>query len=286
MQKAIQENLLGLEVLVNRKSGMTEQPTHSDPSSGKKCPICAGRGVVIDYENKVATVCVCVKTRRTANLMRTGNISDEFVGKSFETFNIKNVDKRVVAAYKTALLYTNDLLSRIENGQGLKGAPWLGLLGMPGSGKTHLAHAVVKPLFELGVRVVFFNWVSSFTEWMAAYSTDNKARVDEIRQAIYNCDVLVMDDLCKESSNQTWIRETYGIIDFRYRKGLPVIYTSEYYAELIKLLSEATAGRLFEMSNRADPPALALMLLENSEDPLSLDYRLMSVLKRKNTRRV
>lgn len=248
-------------------------------TSSNKCPLCNNSGLVVDFESKIARVCGCMKATLTENLMRTSNISDEFVNKSFETFNIKNQDKRVISAYQTAMRYSNHLVERIKKYQGLKGAPWLGLLGMPGSGKTHLAHAAAKPLFELGIRVFFFNWVSSFSEWMAAYNSDKKNRVDDIRQEIYNCDLLVMDDLCKECINETWIKETYGIIDYRYRKGLPIIYTSEYYSELVGMLSEATAGRLFEMSGRIDPPALALMFLKSDENPLSLDYRLKSVLR-------
>ncbi|MCL6558854.1 MAG: ATP-binding protein [Firmicutes bacterium] len=257
-------------------SGTPERQTHSEAGS-YKCPLCKDKGLIL--QNDAARVCGCMKARRLENLMRSSNISEEFVYKSFETFSLKGSDKRIAAAFQTARRYSDDLVKRVKSGEGLKGSPWLGLLGVPGSGKTHLAHAAVKPLFELGVKVLFFNWVSSFKEWMAWHSSDQKNRVDEIRQEIYNCDLLVLDDLCKECVNETWIREIYGIIDYRYRKGLPMIYTSEYYAELIEMLSEATASRLFEMSGRADPPAMALMLLNKKEDPLALNYRLKYLRK-------
>lgn len=235
--------------------------------------------MVIDEEKEIASVCSCMKAKKVEKLMKSSNISEEFMDKSFETFNWKNEDRRIAEAYQTAKKYSEGLADRIKNGQGIKSYPWLGLLGAPGSGKTHLAHAVVKPLFELGANVLFFNWISSFKEWMSWYNSDNKEKVEEIRQAVQNADVLILDDLCKESVNETWVREIYGIVDYRYRKGLPVIYTSEYFSELIEFLSEATAGRLFEMSARSTPPALAKMLLKDGEDPLILDYRLKKLCK-------
>lgn len=278
MGKALQGKKL--ENLPGSINVMPERQTLSETGS-YECQFCRDRGLIVDEIKKMARVCGCTRLVRVESLMRTSNISEAFINKSFETFDLKKADRRVVAAFQTAKRYSDGLVERVKTGAGVKDYPWLGLLGTPGSGKTHLAHAVAKPLFELGVKVMFFNWVSSFKEWMAWYNSDEKNRVDEIRQEIYHCDVLVMDDLCKECINQTWIQEIYGIIDFRYRKGLPVIYTSEYYAGLIEMLSEATAGRLFEMSGRADPPAMALTVLEKNEDPLTLDYRFKNILKRR-----
>lgn len=270
----------GNEPGATRKTGSAMQGLQMPLKTGSKCVLCGGVGLVVDMQSRMAKVCGCMKARRAEELMRTSNISDEFAGKSFDTFALKDADRRVITAFQTAKRYSDGLVERMKNGEGMKGCPWLGLLGVPGSGKTHLAHAVVKPLFELGVKVLFFNWVSSFKEWMAWYNSDRENRVDEIRQELYHCDLLVMDDLCKESVKETWVQETYGIIDYRYRKGLPIIYTSEYYAGLIEMLSEATASRLFEMSSRVNPPAMALMLLEKNEDPLTLNYRLKNILKR------
>ena len=220
-----------------------------------------------------------MKSKKAEKLLRSSNISEEFIDKSFETFKWKNEDGRITEAYQKAKKYSEGLVARILGGQGIKGYPWLGLLGAPGSGKTHLAHAVAKPLFELNISVLFFNWVTSFKEWMSWYNTNNKEKVEEIRQAVLNADILILDDLCKESVNDTWVREIYGIVDYRYRKGSPVIYTSEYFSELIEYLSEATAGRLFEMSSRSTPPSLAKMLLKDKENPLTLDYRLKKLCK-------
>ncbi|CAH8721953.1 hypothetical protein WDD9_006546 [Paenibacillus melissococcoides] len=98
--------------------------------------------------------------------------------------------------------------------------------------------------------------------------------MEEIRKRIYNCELLIVDDICKESQKDTWIKEFYGIVDYRYRKQLPIVYTSEYFSELIGFLSVATAGRLFERTKSPKGKKyLGKMLLDVGEDPLALNYR-------------
>ncbi|MNN77551.1 hypothetical protein D3C81_1940230 [compost metagenome] len=104
--------------------------------------------------------------------------------------------------------------------------------------------------------------------------------MDEIRKRLYNCEILIVDDVCKESQKDTWVKEFYGIVDYRYRKGLPIIYTSEYFEDLIGFLSVATAGRMFEKSRsaKAAKKYLAKMFLVPGEDPLLLNHRLEDFL--------
>ena len=214
-------------------------------------------------------------------MLKSCNISDEFINKSFDNFVVLGADQRVVSAYKTVKEYSDGLAARLKRGEGLKGVPWLGILGTSGSGKTHLATAAVLPLIELGVYPMFFNWVQSFSEWMAYYNKPDEAhKVDEIRQRLYTCELLIVDDVCKESQKDTWIKEFYGIVDYRYRKQLPIIYTSEYFHQLIGYLSKATAGRLFEKTRHpyTDKTYLVKMLLAEDEDPLALDYRFKGLL--------
>ncbi|MCY9771469.1 DnaA/Hda family protein, partial [Paenibacillus alvei] len=178
--------------------------------------------------------------------MKSTNMGEDALLKTFDNFDLSDLDQRVINSYELAREYSDGLIYRIKNAKSLKGVPWFGILGTSGSGKTHLVTAAVAPLIKCDVYPLFFNWVQSFTEWFSYYNTDESYMVEEIRQRIYNCELLVVDDICKESQKDTWIKEFYGIVDYRYRKQLPIVYTSEYFAELIGFLSKATAGRLFE----------------------------------------
>jgi DNA replication protein DnaC len=245
-----------------------------------ECELCRDSGVIFNLEKNVGYVCSCQERKKLKRLLKSCNISDEFVHKNFGNFTLKGMDKRVVNAYRIAKEYSDGLVDRVKRGEGLRGAPWMGLLGTSGCGKTHLVTAAAYPLIELGMFPMFFNWVQSFTEWFAYYNKPEEAyKVDEIRQRIYNCDILIVDDICKESQKDTWIKEFYGIVDYRYRKQLPIIYTSEYFYQLVGFLSKATAGRLFEKTKNPETGKmyLAKMLLAENEDPLALDYRFRDI---------
>lgn len=244
------------------------------------CPKCQDEGVIFDPERNIGYRCECTERKKLQRIMKSTNMSEDALYKTFDNFILDGMDPRVVNAYELAREYSDGLVARIKRGQGLKGVPWFGLLGTSGSGKTHLVTATVAPLIELDVHPLFFNWVQSFTEWFAYYSSADEAyMVEEIRQKIYNCDLLVVDDICKESQKDTWIKEFYGIVDYRYRKQLPIVYTSEYFYQLIGFLSKATAGRLFEKTKSTKGRKfLGKMLLDDGEDPLALDYRFKELL--------
>lgn len=216
-----------------------------------------------------------MERKKLKRIMQTTNMSEDAQLKTFDNFNLDGLDQRVIDAYELAREYSDGLVARIKKGQSLKGVPWFGLLGTSGSGKTHLVTATVAPLIELGIYPLFFNWVQSFTEWFSYYNSPDEAyKVEEIRKRIYNCELLLVDDICKESQKDTWIKEFYGIVDYRYRKQLPIVYTSEYFSELIGFLSVATAGRLFERTKSPKGKKyLGKMLLDVGEDPLALNYR-------------
>lgn len=230
---------------------------------------------MFDPERNVCYRCECLERKRLARILKSVNMSEDAMYKTFDRFHLDGLDPRVVAAYELAREYSDGLVARAKKGKDLKGVPWFGLLGTSGSGKTHLVTAAVAPLIEYGIHPLFFNWVQSFTEWFAHYNDpDGAHKVEEIRQRIYNCDLLVVDDICKESQKDTWVKEFYGIVDYRYRKQLPIVYTSEYYSELIGFLSKATAGRLFECTKSPKGKRyLGQMLLAEGEDPLALDHR-------------
>lgn len=262
---------------------ITGQNKPLDNGLATECEKCSGRGFIVhmDDERPTAIVCECQRHKRLQRLLKSSNISEEFMEKRFDTFNLNGADERVVKAFKMAKEYSAGLVALAKQGKSLDGVPWFGLLGVPGSGKTHLVTAIVKPLIELGIYPLFFNWIQSFSEWFSYYqSPEETHKVEEIRQKIYNADILIVDDICKASQKDTWIKEFSGVVDYRYRKRKPIIFTSEYYAELIGFLSEATAGRLFEktVSPVTGKKYLITMMLRDGEDPLSLDYRFRHII--------
>lgn len=264
-------NLMELQKDWRAEIGQQQMPSQTDLDR-YECSICKDQEIILCGE--VVVECKCAPAKRIQRTMRSCNIGDEIKIKTFDTFGL-DVDPAIAEIKRTCQSYTKGLVSYYERHQTLKGAPSFGLCGTSGLGKTHLITAIAGELISAGVTPVFFNWVSTFKEWMSWYDKD-KIMVNRLRDKFCTADILIIDDLCKDCTKDTWVVEMYGIIDYRYRKQLPIIFTSEYYGELVTLLSEAQFGRLYEMTKnpKTGQHYVLKCFVKNGEDPLKYNYRL------------
>lgn len=123
--------------------------------------------------------------------------------------------------------------------------------GPQGTGKTHLAYSVARLCVMDGVKTTC---VSS-TALMEAYRFRSRQDADMTRR-LMRCDLLVIDDLGKESPTQYACERLFEVIDTRYNTMRPVIVTSNYSrGEIARKLTEGDVGksiasRLNEMTQR------------------------------------
>lgn len=140
---------------------------------------------------------------------------------------------------------------------------WIVFDGPPGSGKTHLAVAIVNQCVESGKEVIFAA-VSDLLDYLRESfephaNTTYQSRFNQVRYS----EVLVLDDLGQHSST-TWANEKlFQLISYRHAARLPtVITTSRRSSELIgqgnndKLLTKQIDSRLNDTSvvTRIDMP--------------------------------
>ncbi|WP_169332815.1 ATP-binding protein [Effusibacillus pohliae] len=203
--------------------------------------------------------------------LRHSRISEEFRTKTFESFELSGRDPRIVAAWRQAKDYAERFDHMKESRQNS-----FGIVGAVGSGKTHLICAIANNLLHRGIGVRYFNFVTGFKEMFAKYDEGGQA-VEEIRHELQTCEVLMLDDLAKGKQDRqigqvrvsdAVYNETYAIVEYRYFNRLPILWSSELYFDLIDVLGEATASRLFEMSNISD------VTYRDNEPIGSLNYRL------------
>ncbi|KPV42005.1 hypothetical protein AN477_19745 [Alicyclobacillus ferrooxydans] len=218
--------------------------------------------------------CRCVPRKRVDKALKHSHISEEFRKRTFETFETQGKDKRIQMAYRLAKRYAETFEERRGESKN-----WFGIVGAVGIGKTHLLCAIANALLSRGIFVRYFNFVTGFKEMFAKYDQGGQA-VEEIRWELMTCEVLMIDDLAKGKFdrraksvgiNKSVFDEIYALIDFRYENNLPVIWSSEMYAELASdgVIGEATASRLFERSYIAD------MTYKDGEPKGSLNHRLL-----------
>lgn len=169
-----------------------------------------------------------------------GSIPDRFKSRGFYNFD----KKRNIKGFEACRLYAKTFVDRLQDGKGLF------ITGTVGTGKTHLAVAVIDHIARILKRKRYFNIaftsaVGLLSEIRYSYETKDTENTIKFYE---NCDLLVIDDLGIEKSTD-WTHELfYQIIDSRYSNLKPVIITTNLTDEEIKAkLSERIISRVYEM---------------------------------------
>ncbi len=139
---------------------------------------------------------------------------------TFETFDWKRVNlpfeqrENLERAYRLAMDY-----ARSPDG-------WLVWQGVTGSGKTHLASAIVNYLFQAGHQAVFIV-VSEFIDHLrSAFSPDSRISYDQLFERVKTAPFLVLDDF-GEQATTPWAQEKlYQVINYRYNARLATVITT------------------------------------------------------------
>lgn len=204
-------------------------------------------------KNKILPTCECVvereeakireaqnfaKKREIEKLFSISNLGERFSKSTFESFLDRNGSE---TAYKIAMKYVKTF--KEWNGESLM------IWGDPGNGKTHLAAAIVNELSEKGYIVVFQSVPELLQRIRSTFNSENKENETQIMRALLECDLLILDDIGAEKTTE-WVEEKlFNIIDGRYRKELPTLYTSNLQPkELQNQVGKRSYDRMVETS--------------------------------------
>ncbi len=121
---------------------------------------------------------------------------------------------------------------------------WL-LFGATGLGKTHLSTAVAKTVLDRGYDVVYETAQNFFSDFEAerfhSYGQDAPASTARY----FSCDLLILDDLGTELTNQFTVSCLYNLINSRIISGRStIINTNLPSAELRKRYDDRITSRL------------------------------------------
>lgn len=232
----------------------------SEETEGYTCEYCNKYIAAITVEvpqlrikNKILPTCECIvereeakireaqnfaKKREIEKLFSISNLGERFSKSTFESFLDRNGSE---TAYKVAVKYVKTF--KEWNGESLM------IWGEPGNGKTHLAAAVVNELSKKGYIVVFQSVPELLQRIRSTFNSENKENETQIMRALLECDLLILDDIGAEKTTE-WVEEKlFNIIDGRYRKELPTLYTSNLEPkELKNQVGKRSYDRMVETS--------------------------------------
>ena len=120
------------------------------------------------------------------------------------------------------------------------------LTGTHGSGKTHLAVAIVDRCIK-GGHPTLFTFVPDLLDHLrAAFSPDSPVRYDQLFEQVRSVPLLILDGLGAESSTP-WAREKlYQIVVHRHNARLPTVITTYLEPKEIGKAHAQLASRLLD----------------------------------------
>lgn len=193
------------------------------------CPRCHGTGYADRGKGLLNPICACVLLRQ--DMAAAEKRIELSFPKAARKMTFKKFDTGDSAANKTALQVCERF---VDFWHDARSEGWiLGLYGMPGAGKTHLAYAMgqacIKRYF---ITAAAMNVPEMLRQERARFSAKRgEEGVSMIDRAI-KADLLILDDLGAEYQKQTdsavsWVEEVlYTILNERIMEMKPVIYTT------------------------------------------------------------
>lgn len=198
------------------------------------CPECEGRGWVIveDSGSGTARPCDCKKRRRGERLLAAAGIPERYAACTLEGFRTSGFEgasglagSRLLHARSEATRYVDAFFGQ----DGRMRETGLLFAGPPGTGKTHLAVAILSDLIQrYGVAGRFVDFTSLTHQIQTTFDPDSPESKRQVLDPVIGAEVLVLDELGAQKPT-AWVQDTlYLIINSRYTERRPTIFTTNY----------------------------------------------------------
>ena len=208
------------------------------------CPDCKDTGYINGKR------CHCFKQAAINIVYKQSNLSNILSKENFDCFDLDVYDDDYfepssdVSARATAQIALERAQNFVQNFK-TKGGNLL-LLGQTGCGKTFLSNCIAKALLDEGVSVIYFTASELFKVFEDQTFKKNTVDVADLHDSIFDCDLLIIDDLGTEFPNNFTITKLFQCLNERLlRNKSTVISTNLSLEEMRDTYSERITSRVF-----------------------------------------
>ena len=202
-----------------------------------ECPTCSDSGYV------GIKMCDCMKKALTLAGFESSGISRLLETQTFDNFSLDfyqdNPD-----AYRVMSGNLNAAKDYAENFDPSTSKS-LFFVGGTGLGKTHLSSAIARRVIEGGFDVFYVTAINMVSDFEAEQFGNHRGVRGEFTDKYFDCDLLILDDLGTELTNQFTVSCLYNVLNMRINRRLPtVISTNLMQNELMQKYSERITSRI------------------------------------------
>lgn len=204
------------------------------------CPICDGTGWKIVERGGLtgAEACSCKAASRSARLRQAAGIPPNYERAALENFQIPQDNPIAKQGLGTVLMQVRSYLREFPASE----RPGLLLAGDTGTGKTHLAVAVLKALIDRGHEGLFFDYQELLNRIRAGFDPASGSSDREAYRAALDAEILLLDDLGSHRVTD-WVEDTVtSIVTYRCNHRKVLIATTNLELEDSGSIAYATAG--------------------------------------------
>ncbi len=204
------------------------------------CPDCHDSGFFPDADG-LKMKCRCFRSQEIALLYDQSNIREMVASENFSTLSYTYYGGEDLARFEKAVNICKDFVQNFEHDYHN-----LFFYGTVGTGKSFLSGCVACELLRKGCSVIYFS-ASRLFETLAHYSFDHNAKeaLYDFYDDLYNCDLVIIDDLGTELTNAFVSSQLFACLNERHlRKHATIISTNLSLEELRDRYSDRVFSRI------------------------------------------
>lgn len=203
------------------------------------CPACEEERLAAERHAE-AQAKASAQRKHIESMIEDSAIPARFIGRSFDNFCAANTDQ--ISALKIAQDYAENFARHYKNGTGLI------LSGQPGTGKSHLAAAVLQAIMpaQAGLYITCLGLIRAIR---STWRKDSEKSEGQVLETLCSVPLLVIDEVGVQYGTDGEQTILFDVLDKRYRDMMPTLLLTNQNTDGFKtFVGERTYDRLIQTS--------------------------------------